>query len=156
MSIFIRIFMGGRGRPPLRNEVYIAFGCRGGLSSADSVKSQNDCHRQSAIPTSREMLIKLCGYPYQNQNNFIEFIARSPVPSAAPGRQCKYFIFLILVTNVMCEKNIGFSKNEGCTRNFLGRGNAATQAMNFIPIKFEQAKRALTRGRRYNKYILYF
>ena len=84
---------GGRGRPPLRNEAYIAFGCRGWLSSADSVKSQNDCHRQSATPKSCEMLIKLCGYPYQNQNNFIEFIARSPAPSAAPGRQCKYFIF---------------------------------------------------------------
>ena len=41
-------------------------------------------------------------------------------------------------------KNIGFPKNEGCTRIFLGRGNAAPQAMNFIVIKFEQAKRALT------------
>lgn len=40
---------------------------------------------------------------------------------------------------------IGFPKNEGCTRNFLERGNAAAQAMNFIVIKFEQAKRALTR-----------
>ena len=101
LSIFVRIFMGGRGRPPLRNEVYIAFGCRGGLSSAYSVKSQNDCHRQSATPTSREMLIKLCGYPYQNQNNFIEFIARSPVPSAAPGRQC----------NNILPKNCNFAKN---------------------------------------------
>ena len=41
-------------------------------------------------------------------------------------------------------KNIGFPKNEGCTRNFLGRGNAAPQVMDFITIKFEQAKRALT------------
>lgn len=40
---------------------------------------------------------------------------------------------------------IGFPKNEGCTRNFLVRGNAAKQAMDFIVIKFEQAKRALTR-----------
>ena len=43
----------------------------------------------------------------------------------------------------VCE-NIGFPKNEGYTRNFLGRGNAAEQAMNFIVMKFEQAKRALT------------
>ena len=28
--------------------------------------------------------------------------------------------------------------------DFLGRGNAAEQAMNFIVMKFEQAKRALT------------
>ena len=41
----------------------------------------------------------------------------------------------------------GFPKNEGCTRNFLGGGNAATQAMNFIAIKFEQAKRAVTTER---------
>ena len=39
---------------------------------------------------------------------------------------------------------IRFPKNEGCTRNFLERGNAAAQAMNFIVIKFEQAKRAMT------------
>ena len=45
-------------------------------------------------------------------------------------------------------RNIGFPKNEGCTRNFLGRGNAAAQAMNFITIKFEQAQRALTTRQR--------
>ena len=28
--------------------------------------------------------------------------------------------------------NIGLPKNEGCTRNFLGRGNAAKQAIEFI------------------------
>ena len=49
-----------------------------------------------------------------------------------------------LQPNVMYAK-IGLPKNEGCTRNFLGRGNAAKQAMDFIVIKFEQAKRALTR-----------
>lgn len=31
---------------------------------------------------------------------------------------------------------------------FLGRGNAALQAMNFIVIKFEQAQRALTTERK--------
>lgn len=42
---------------------------------------------------------------------------------------------------------IGFPKNEGCTRNFFGRGNAAKQTMDFIVIKFEQAKRAVTTER---------
>ena len=37
-----------------------------------------------------------------------------------------------------------FGKNEGCTRNFLERGDAAQQAMNFIVIKFEQAMRTCT------------
>ena len=32
---------------------------------------------------------------------------------------------------------IGFPKNEGYTRNFLGRGDAAKQTMNFIAIKFK-------------------
>ena len=38
----------------------------------------------------------------------------------------------------------GSRKNEGFTRIFLGRGDAAQQVMNFIVIKFEQAKRAST------------
>ena len=114
---------GRRGRRPLRNEVYIAFGCRGWLSSADSVKSQNDCHRQSATPTSREMLIKLCGYPYQNQNNFIEFIARSPVPSAAPGRQCKYFIFLIWYTITANQNNFNELNRRPLFRRAYRGGN---------------------------------
>ena len=36
---------------------------RGEFSSVDSVKSQNDCHRQYA-PTAREMFIKSRGYPF--------------------------------------------------------------------------------------------
>ena len=53
-----------------------------------------------------------------------------------------------LQPNGMYVKKIGLPKNEGCTRNFLGRGNAAAQAMNFIAIKFEQVKRALTTERK--------
>ena len=54
------------------------------------------------------------------------------------------------------QNGIGLPKNEGCTRNFLGRGNAAPQVMDFITIKFEQAKRALTRLRAFNsKYFIF-
>ena len=41
----------------------------------------------------------------QHKNiKYCELNARSPVPSAAPGRQCKYFIFLIWITNVTYAK----------------------------------------------------
>ena len=40
---------------------------RGWLSSADSVKSQNDCHRQSATPTSR-VGSPPCGRPTTRTN----------------------------------------------------------------------------------------
>ena len=66
--------------------------------------------------------------------------------SDANGKENKSQLFLICGMDnkrYVC-KNIGFPKNEGYTRNFLGRGNAAAQAMNFIVMKFEQAKRALT------------
>ena len=49
-------------RPRSIREHYVYRNYRGRFSSADSVKSQNDCHRQSATSTSREMLIKACDY----------------------------------------------------------------------------------------------
>ena len=60
---------------------------------------------------------------------------------AKPNRNVKIILILI------AYKQQGSRKNEGFTRNFLGRGNAAKKAMNFIVIKFEQIKRAMTTSR---------
>ena len=130
---FVRVFgMSGTPSPTTKRNICHQ-SCRGRLSSADSVKPQNDCHRQSATSTPHKMFVKLCGG-----------VAESPDKSR-PLQKIKNIKYYVTVRER--QNDIGFPKNEGCTRNFLGRGNAAPQVMNFIVIKFEQAKRALTRQR---------